>query len=75
VPHSPHVIKIYSLTRQRPWPDGTPWPSVSIHTNIGYTHYLVARGLAGFISQMGWLYVHYYPKTKDKAPVDKWMEG
>ena len=44
-------IKIYSINRQCQ-ADGTPWLSASIHTNLGYTHYFVNEGLAGFLEAL-----------------------
>lgn len=66
--HWPHVIKVYDIARQR------GHAGAVVHTNIGYTHWMVADGLYSFLKAVGWKYIYYYPRLKSKVPVDNWME-
>lgn len=59
-------LKIYDIVRQR------EFLHASIHTNIGYTHYMVADGLRGFIRALGWKWIT--DGSYDKIAKDKWME-
>ena len=61
------TIEIYDIVSYR-----LPDIGVTVHTNLGYTHYKKVSGFAGLFAALGWQYVRF-GKGKRKARYDSWL--
>ena len=61
------VIEVYDITQYR-----SPARYTSVHTNLGYTHYMNAEGVSGLFKCVGFQYIRF-GKGKKKARYDSWL--
>jgi hypothetical protein len=61
------VIEIYDITQYRP-----PATITSVCTNLGYTHYTIAEGVAELLATLGWQYRVATEKERRKK-YDSWV--